>query len=63
MSEKTQKKIRLEQIYHPVLRNFRAALEEEPFDESAFTDHNRYQNYLQDIPQIEFRLHLLARKN
>ena len=39
-------KIRLEQNNDPVLRNLRAKIEGEPFDESAFTQDNRYQHYL-----------------
>ena len=35
-------KIRSEQNIDPVLRNLRAKIEGEPFDESAFTQYNRY---------------------
>ena len=55
-------KIRLEQNNDPVLRKIRAKLEGEPFDESAFTQDNRSQHYLQNIPRIEIRQDILARK-
>ena len=55
-------KIRLEQNNDPVLRNLRAKVEGEPFDESAFTQDNRYQHYLQNIPRIEMRQDILSRK-
>ena len=55
-------KIRLEQNNDPVLRNVRAKIEGEPFDESAFTQDNRYQHNLQNIPRIETRQDILARK-
>ena len=55
-------KIRLEQNNDPVLRNFRAKLEGEPFDESAFSEDARYQHYLQNIPRIGIRQDILVRK-
>ena len=55
-------KIRLEPNNDPVLCNLRAKIEGEPFDESAFTQDNRYQHYLQNIPRIEIRQDILARK-
>ena len=55
-------KIRLEQNNDLVLRNLRAKIEGEPFDESAFTRDNRYQHYLQNKPRIENRQEILVRK-
>ena len=55
-------KIRLEQNNDQFLRNLRAKIEGEPFDESAFTQDNRYQLYLQNIPRIEIRQDILVQK-
>ena len=53
-------KIRLEQNNDQFLRNLRAKTEGELFDESAFTQDNRYQHYLQNIPRIEIRQDILV---
>ena len=45
-------KVRLEQKNDPVLGNLRAKNEGELLDESAFTQDNRYQHYLQNIPRV-----------
>ena len=55
-------KFRLEQNNDPLLRNRRANIEGKSFDESAFTQNNRYQHYLQNKPRIEFREDILARE-
>ena len=59
-------KIRLEHNNDPVLRTLRGKIEGELFDESAFTQDNCYQHYLQKILhktlRIEIRQDSLARK-
>ena len=54
-------KIRLEQNNDPVLRKLRAKIEGERSDESAFTQDNRYQHYLQKMPRIEICQDILVR--
>ena len=55
-------KIRLEQNNDQFLRNLRAKIEGQLFDESAFTQDNCYQHYLQNIPRIEIRQDILVQK-
>ena len=53
--------IPLEQNIDPVLRNLRVKTEGELLDEAAFTEDNQYQ-HLQNIPNLEIRQDILARK-
>ena len=46
----TTAKIRLEQNIDSFLRNRRATIEGEPFDESPFTEDNRFHYYQQNMP-------------
>ena len=59
---KDNAKIRLEQNNDTVLRNLRAKIEGEPYDESEFTSDNRIKHYLQNISRIEIRQDILSRK-
>ena len=55
-------KIRLEQNHDEVLRNFRAKIEGEPYDETEFTQDYRYKHYLQNIMRIEMKQDVLTRR-
>ena len=59
---KDNAKIRLEQNNDPVLRNLRARIEGESYDETEFTQDYRYKHYLQNIPRIEIRQDVLTRR-
>ena len=59
---KDNAKIRLEQNNDEVLRNLRAKIEGEPFDETQFTQDYRYKHYLQNITRIEIRQDVLTRR-
>ena len=48
-------RIRLEQNNDIVLRNVRAKLEGDPFDENDLASDYRYQHYLQNITRIEIK--------
>ena len=52
----------LEQINDLVRRNLRAKIEGELFDESALTQDNLYQHYLQKIRRIELSQDILSQK-
>ena len=59
---KDNAKTRLEQNNDPVLRNLRAKIQGEPYDETALTQDYRYKHYLQNIPRIEIRQDILTRR-
>ena len=59
---KDNAQIRLEQNNDPVLRHLRARIEEEPFDETEFTQDYRYKHYLQNISRMEIRQDVFFRK-
>ena len=59
---KDNAKIRLEQNNDEVLRNLRAKIEGEPFDETQFTQDYRYKHYLQNITRIEIKQDVLTRR-
>ena len=58
---KDNAKIRLEQNNDEVLRNLRAKIEGEPYDETQFTQDYRYKHYLQNIMRIEIKQDVLTR--
>ena len=60
---KDNARIRLEQNNDIVLRNLRAKIEGEPFDENELASDFRYQHYLQNITRIEIKHEVLTRKN
>ena len=55
-------RIRLEQNNDIVLRNLRAKIEGEPFDENDLASDYRYHHYLQNITRIEIKQEVLTRK-
>ena len=55
-------RIRLEQNNDIVLRNLRAKIEGNPFDENDLASDYRYQHYLQNITRIEIKQEVLTRK-
>ena len=55
-------RIRLQQNNDIVLRNLRAKLEGNPFDENELASDYRYQHYLQNIARIEIKQEVLTRK-
>ena len=55
-------RIRLEQNNDIVLRNLRAKIEGDPFDENELASDYRYHHYLQNIPRIEIKQEVLTRK-
>ena len=59
---KDNARIRLEQNNDIVLRNLRAKIEGNPFDENELTSDSRYQHYLQNITRIEIKHEVLTRK-
>ena len=59
---KDNARIRLEQNNDIVLRNLRAKIEGEPFDENELASDSRYQHYLQNITRIEIKHEVLTRK-
>ena len=59
---KDNAKIRIEQKNDIVLRNLRAKLEGNPFDENELASDYRYQHYLQNITRIEIKQEVLTRK-
>ena len=59
---KDNARIRLEQNNDRVLRNLRAKIEGEPFDENELASDFRYQHYLQNITRIEIKHEVLTRK-
>ena len=59
---KDNAKIRLEQNNDPVLRNLRARIESESYDETEFTQDYRNKHYLQKLPRIEVQQDVLTRK-
>ena len=59
---KDNARIRLEQNNDIVLRNLRAKLEGNPFDENELASEYRYQHYLQNITRIEIKQEVLTRK-
>ena len=59
---KDNARIRLEQNNDIVLRNLRAKIEGEPFDENELASDFRYQHYLQKITRIEIKHEVLTRK-
>ena len=59
---KDNAKIRLEQNNDPVLRNLRAKIQGEPYDETALTQDYRYKHYLQNTPRIEIRQDIFTRR-
>ena len=59
---KDNAKIRLEQNHDEVLRNFRAKIEGEPYEETEFTQDYRYKHYLQNIMRIEMKQDVLTRR-
>ena len=59
---KDNARIRLEQNNDIVLRNLRAKLEGNPFDENELASDYRYQHYLQNITRIEIKQEVLTRK-
>ena len=50
---KVSAKFRLEQNDDQVLRNRRAKIEGEPYDETEFTQYYRYEHYLQNVTRKE----------
>ena len=59
---KDNAKIQLEQNNDEVLRNLRAKIEGEPYDETQFTQDYRYKHYLQNIMRIEIKQDVLTRR-
>ena len=59
---KDNAQIRLEQNNDEVLRNLRAKIEGEPYDETEFTQDYRYKHYLQNITRIEIKQDVLTRR-
>ena len=59
---KDNAKIRLEQNNDEVLRNLRAKIEGEPYDETEFTQDYRYKHYLQNITRIGIKQDVLTRR-
>ena len=59
---KDNARIRLEQNNDIVLRNLRAKIEGNPFDENELASDYRYQHYLQNITRIENQQEVLTRK-
>ena len=59
---KDNARIRLEQNNDVVLRNLRAKLEGNPFDENELASDYRCQHYLQNITRIEIKQEVLTRK-
>ena len=59
---KDNARIRLEQNNDVVLRNLRAKLEGNPFDENELASDHRYQHYLQNITRIEIKQEVLTRR-
>ena len=59
---KDNARIRLEQNNDIVLRNLRAKIEGEPFDENELASDFRYQHYLQNITRIKIKHEVLTRK-
>ena len=59
---KDNARIRLEQNNDVVLRNLRAKLEGNPFDENELALDHRYQHYLQKITRIEIKQEVLTRR-
>ena len=57
---KDKAKIRLERNNDEVLRNLRAKIEGEPYDETQFTQDYRYKHYLQNIMRIEIKQDVLT---
>ena len=55
-------RIRLEQNNDTVLRNLRAKIEGNPFDENDLASDYRYHHYLQNITRIEIKQEVLTRK-
>ena len=55
-------RIRLEQNNDIILRNLRAKLEGNPFDENDLASDYRYQHYLQNITRIEIKQEVLTRR-
>ena len=55
-------RIRLEKNNDIVLRNLRAKMEGNPFDENDLASDYRYQHYLQNITRIETKQEVLTRK-
>ena len=55
-------RIRLEQNNDIVLRNLRAKIEGNPFDENDLASDYRYHHYLQNITRIEIKQEVLTRK-
>ena len=55
-------RIRLEQNNDIVLRNLRAKIEGNPFDENDLASDYRYQHYLQNITRIEIKQEVLTRR-
>ena len=60
---KDSARIRLEQNNNIVLRNLRAKLEGNTFDENELSSDYRYQHYLQNITRIEIKHEVLPREN
>ena len=59
---KDNARIRLEQNNDIVLRNLRAKLKGNPFDENELASDHRHQHYLQNITRIEIKQEVLTRK-
>ena len=59
---KDNAKIHLEQNNDEVLRNLRAKIEGEHYDETQFTQDYRYKHYLQNIMRIEIKQDVLTRR-
>ena len=59
---KDNAKIRLEQNNDEILRNLRAKIEGELYDETQFTQDYRYKHYLQNIMRIEIKQDVLTRR-
>ena len=59
---KDNARIRLEQNNDIVLRNLRAKIEGNPFDQNELASDHRYQHYLQNIKRIEIKQEVLTRK-
>ena len=59
---KDNARIRLEQNNDVVLRNLRAKLEGNSFDENELASDHRYQHYLQNITRIEIKQEVLTRR-
>ena len=55
--------IRLEQKNDIVIRNLRAKIEGNPFDENDLASDYRYHHYLQNITRIDIKQEVLTRKN